>query len=72
MQVLARHHGEQLVIADDIVVTVVAVEGGTVRIGVDAPNSVRVERKEVLDRRLPDRSDESSVLDEFDVGCPVG
>ena len=72
MQVLTRHHGEQLVIADDIVVTVVAVEGGTVRIGVDAPNSVRIERKEVLDRRRADRSDESSVLDEFDVGCPVG
>lgn len=72
MQLLRRHHGEQFVIADDIIVTVVAVEGGTVQIGVDAPSSMRVERKEVLDRRLADRSDESSVMDEFDVGCPVG
>ncbi len=72
MLVLTRHSGEQLVIAHDIVVTVVAVEGNKVRIGVDAPKSVRVDRKEVHDRRNADRADESSILAEHETGCPVG
>jgi len=54
MLVLTRHRGEQIVIADDIIVTVVGVEGGKVRLGIVAPPSIRVDRKEVHDRRLAD------------------
>jgi sRNA-binding carbon storage regulator CsrA len=64
--------GEKLLIADDIVVTVLAVEGATERIDTDTPNCVQVERIEVLDRRLSDGSDKFPVLNEFDICCPVG
>lgn len=72
MLVLTRHCGEQLVIADDIVVTVIAVEGNKVRIGVTAPKSIRVDRKEVHERRVAGRVDGSFILDEFETGCPIG
>jgi carbon storage regulator len=52
MLVLTRHCGEQIVIAEDIIVTVVAIEGNKIRLGIEAPKSVRVDRKEVHDRRM--------------------
>jgi carbon storage regulator len=72
MLVLTRHCGEQLVIADDIVVTVVALEGNKVRIGIDAPKSVRVDRKEVHDRRVAEWADESTIRYEVETSCSVG
>jgi carbon storage regulator len=50
MLVLSRIVGEQIVINDDIVVKVVAIRGNKVRIGIEAPASVRVDRQEVHDR----------------------
>ena len=50
MLVLSRRVGEEIVIGGNIRVTVVSVEGGKVRLGVTAPASVPVHRKEVLDR----------------------
>jgi carbon storage regulator len=50
MLVLSRRAGEEIVIAGNIRDTVVSVEGGKVRLGVSAPASVPVHRKEVLDR----------------------
>ena len=50
MLVLSRRVGEEIVIAGNVRVTVVSVEGGKVRLGVTAPASVPVHRKEVLDR----------------------
>lgn len=49
MLVLSRRVGERLVIAGDIVVTVIEVRGEGVRLGIDAPRDVRVHRAEVLD-----------------------
>jgi carbon storage regulator len=72
MLVLTRHRGGQIVIADDIVVTVLSIEGNKVRLGFDAPNSIRVDRKEVHDRRVSERDDEWSIMNEVDTGCPVG
>jgi carbon storage regulator len=71
MLVLTRHCGEQIVIGDDIVVTIVAVEGNKVRIAVDAPKSIRVDRKEVHDRRIAEYKERPSGY-EIDTGCPVG
>jgi carbon storage regulator CsrA len=51
MLVLTRLVGEQLVIAGAIRVTVVAIKGDNVRLGVTAPASVRVDRGEVHERR---------------------
>jgi carbon storage regulator len=46
--VLNRKIGEKLVIGDDIVVTVVKVQGRQVRLGIEAPLSVSIRRKELL------------------------
>lgn len=48
MLVLTRRVGESLVIGEDVVVTVVAQKGGQVRIGIDAPNDVSIQREELL------------------------
>jgi carbon storage regulator len=47
MLVVTRRANEAIVIRDDIVVTVVSVRGDQVRIGVEAPKSVSVNRKEI-------------------------
>ena len=51
MLVLARRIGEEIVIGDNISVTVVAVQGDRVRLGIKAPPSVCVDRKEIHERR---------------------
>jgi len=51
MLVLTRRNGEAIVIDGNIRLTVVAVKGDQVRIGIAAPPSVTVDRKEVHDRR---------------------
>jgi carbon storage regulator len=51
MLVLTRNVGEKIVIDGHIHVTVVAVKGNKVRIGIDAPEYVRVDRQEVHERR---------------------
>ena len=50
MLVLSRKVGEKVVIAGDICVTVVAVQGNRVRLGITAPASTRVDRSEIHER----------------------
>jgi|RhiMethySRZTD1v2_1073278.scaffolds.fasta_scaffold1474066_2 carbon storage regulator len=52
MLVLTRKVGEQLVIDGHIIVTIVAIDGNKIRLGISAPPSVRVDRAEVHQRRL--------------------
>lgn len=47
MLVLSRKEGEQIIIAGDIVVTVVTIGGKNVRIGVEAPPDVVILRREL-------------------------
>ena len=51
MLVLTRKLMERLYIGDDICITVVRVEGGQVRLGIDAPRQIRVVRGELLTHR---------------------
>jgi carbon storage regulator len=48
MLVLTRRVGEEIVIAGNICVTVVAAKGQRVRLGIAAPGSVSVARHELL------------------------
>ncbi|TFC84641.1 carbon storage regulator CsrA [Cryobacterium sp. TmT2-59] len=48
MLVLTRKQGEKILIGDDIVITVLDVRGDSIRIGVDAPRGVKIQRDEVL------------------------
>jgi len=47
MLVLTRKTNESIMIGDDIEITVVAINDGRVRIGIDAPRSTPVYRREV-------------------------
>jgi carbon storage regulator len=49
MLVLSRKPDESIMIGDDVVVTIIRVRGGTVRVGISAPKSVRVHRTEVYE-----------------------
>lgn len=51
MLVLSRKPGESIVIAGNIRVTVVEVRAGKVRIGVEAPKEVSVDRSEVYEAK---------------------
>ena len=52
MLVLTRKLMEKLFIGDDICVTVVRLEGGQVRLGIDAPREIAVVRAELVPERL--------------------
>jgi carbon storage regulator len=45
--VLTRSVGESVVIGDDVIVKVIEVRGDVVRLGVEAPASVRIYREEL-------------------------
>ena len=51
MLVLSRKVGEKILIGDDIAITVVRVAQGTVRIGVEAPQSLQIVREEIKGQR---------------------
>src|SRR5689334_1029122 len=55
MLVLTRKLTEKLFIGDDICVTVVRLEGGQVRLGIDAPREVTVVRAELVPDRVAAR-----------------
>lgn len=47
MLVLSRRTGESLVIADNITVTILGIKGQQVRIGINAPTDIIVNREEI-------------------------
>ncbi|WP_298229199.1 carbon storage regulator CsrA [Gryllotalpicola sp.] len=49
MLVLTRKLGESIVIGDSITITVVDIKGDAIRLGIDAPREVRVQRSELLE-----------------------
>jgi carbon storage regulator len=49
MLVLSRQRDETIMIGDDIEVTVVDIRGDKVRLGITAPKSIAVHRKEVYE-----------------------
>jgi carbon storage regulator len=48
MLVLTRKAGEKIVIGDDITITILEVRGDGIRIGIDAPRGIKIQREEVL------------------------
>lgn len=49
MLVLSRQKDQTIMIGDEIEITVVDIKGDKVRIGINAPKSVTVHRKEIYD-----------------------
>lgn len=50
MLVLTRRPNESIIIAGDIKITVVSVGPGRVKLGIEAPSHVRVDRQEIHDK----------------------
>lgn len=51
MLILSRKLDEQIVIGGGIIITVVSIRGGKVRIGIEAPPNVSIQRQEMLEPR---------------------
>ena len=61
MLILTRREGESVLIGDDVTITVVRVKGGQVRLGVNAPKNVAVQRVEISERACADGSGTTTV-----------
>lgn len=54
MLVLTRKLGESIVIDDDIIVRVTAVQGNRVKVAIEAPRSRRILRGEIVEQQAGD------------------
>jgi carbon storage regulator len=61
MLVLSRQRDETIMIGDEIEITIVDIRGDKVRLGITAPRSVQVHRKEVYDAIKRENADASRV-----------
>ncbi len=50
MLILTRRVGESVMIGEEVTITVLRVKGNQVRLGVNAPRSVSVQREEIFER----------------------
>jgi len=61
MLVLSRKVGERIMIEEGIVVLVTRISGNKVRLGIEAPDGVRIDREEVYSARRRDADDGGAV-----------
>jgi len=57
MLVLSRKLGEKIYINDNICITVVDIDRGKIRLGIEAPREVPIFRKELLTEPHPAKAD---------------
>ena len=57
MLILTRRAGESVIIGDDVKITVLAVKGNQIRLGIDAPRDVSVHREEIYERIQNEKED---------------
>ena len=63
MLVLSRNSKQTIHIGDDITVTILTVRGDKVRVGIQAPQHVCIDRSETRERRLKDAATTDSDCD---------
>lgn len=57
MLVLTRRIGEKIIIRDDIYLTVLDIKKGQVKIGIEAPKNVPVNRQEIYEKIKQEEGD---------------
>ncbi len=57
MLVLSRKQGERICIGEGVVLTVISVHGDRVRLGIQAPREITVDRQEIRQRKNEERSE---------------
>lgn len=50
MLIITRKKGESLIIGDDIEITVVKLDDGSVKFGIEAPRDITIFRKEIYEK----------------------
>ena len=63
MLVLTRKLGESIRIGDNIVVKIVDLDGRHVKLGIEAPKSISVNREEIYDRIQKENREASTPID---------
>ncbi|HLA39696.1 MAG TPA: carbon storage regulator CsrA [Candidatus Glassbacteria bacterium] len=66
MLILTRKQGESIAIGDDILVTVVEIQGKQVKLGVKAPREVAVHRQEIYEK-IQQENIRASQVEDFDL-----
>lgn len=61
MLVLSRNTDESIVIGNDITITVLAIQGDKVRLGIDAPKEIPVHRLEVYQEIVKQQNSQSTM-----------
>lgn len=61
MLVLSRRRGDAILIGDDIEVTVIEIQGDNVKIGITAPKTIPVLRKELMEEASSANAQAASV-----------
>lgn len=62
MLILTRNIGEAIVIEDDITISILGIKGNQVRLGIDAPDEVIVNREEIQQRIAAEKSSLAEVV----------
>jgi carbon storage regulator len=57
MLILTRRVGEKLIIGENVTVTMLSLKGNQVRIGIEAPRDIAVNREEIFERILKERKE---------------
>jgi len=68
MLVLSRRQGESICVGDGVTITVLSSQNGRIRLGIEAPAHVRVDRREVRERL--EQADEQDLMEELFAAHP--
>jgi len=63
MLVIGRKKGESLLIGDDVEITIIKIENGSVKIAINAPREISILRKELY-KEVTDENQRAIVFDE--------
>ncbi|MEM8981488.1 MAG: carbon storage regulator CsrA [Pseudomonadota bacterium] len=66
MLILTRKVGESIHIGDEVEITTLGIKGNQVRLGITAPKTVSIHRKEIYDRIHGDGTDSAAGLPDTD------